>query len=512
MDVLRVNRRQMLAGTAMLSAAAGLPLGARGAERSVTVRMDSDLRVIDPGYTSGAADGEVLFACMPQLATVGLVNNVLVAVPSAYTNALAWRDPTHIDFELKPGLVWSGGHGELSAGDVKYSLERAKNAEWSGDFTALDHVEVNDPLTGTLVLNTEFAPFMMTLASFAATILPEGAMKALPDEQFTVELPAVCGPYAMQWTPAQRVVFTANPEWTGEPAWFDEIVCPIIEEPKAAELAFEAGEIDSTRITPTTLARYRDAPPPGAEIHIAGELQWMWLGMNTENPKLHDIRVRKAIQHAIDVDSVILGAYAGTVTRSNGFVCPGLVGHRTETTYVYNSDQARAMLEEAGVEGLQLEIRTLNHQERLLAAQIMQANLQAIGITASILPMDSGPFWEMGQEAKGGDWQNLELYIMRFGTSPDPYDASQWYRSEQVGIWNWERVRVPEYDALYLEGIKETDPDKRAGIYLRMQELLEDTGAYVWLCHEPEAYVHRSDLQLATAPAGEMLLPRFTGT
>jgi peptide/nickel transport system substrate-binding protein len=509
MDAIRIDRRQMLAGTAMLTAASGLPLGARGAERSVTVPMDGDLRFLDPGYTSGASDGEVLFACMPQLATVALVGDALVAVPSAYAKTVEWRDPTHIDFELKPGLVWSGGNGELSASDVKYSLERAKNADWSGDFTALDHVEVTGPLTGTLVLNTEFAPFMMTLASFAATILPEGAMKALPEEKFTVELPALCSPYTMQWTPAQRVVFTANPEWTGEPAWFDEIVCPIIEEPRAAELAFEAGEIASTRITPTTLARYLEATPAGAGIHIAGELQWMWLGMNTENPKLEDIRVRKAIQRAVDVDSLILGAYAGTVSKSQGFVCPGLVGHRTESSYAYSPDEARALLQEAGVDGLELEIRTLNLQERMLAAQIIQANLQAVGITASILSMDSGPFWEMGQEEKGGDWQNLELYIMRFGTSPDPFDASQWYRSEQVGIWNWERVRIPEYDALYLEGIKETDPAKRHGIYLRMQELLEDTGAYVWLCHEPEAYVHRAELQLATAPGGEMLLPLF---
>jgi peptide/nickel transport system substrate-binding protein len=212
----------------------------------------------------------------------------------------------------------------------------------------------------------------------------------------------------------------------------------------------------------------------------------------------------------VDVDSLIQGAYAGTVSRSHGFVCPGLVGHRTESSYAYSPDEARALLQEAGVDGLELEIRTLNLQERMLAAQIIQANLQAVGITASILPMDSGPFWEMGQEEKGGDWQNLELYLMRFGTSPDPFDASQWYRSEQVGIWNWERVRIPEYDALYLEGIKETDPQKRHGIYVRMQELLEDTGAYVWLCHEPEAYVHRDDLILATAPAGEMLLPYFT--
>jgi peptide/nickel transport system substrate-binding protein len=166
-------------------------------------------------------------------------------------------------------------------------------------------------------------------------------------------------------------------------------------------------------------------------------------------------------------------------------------------------------MEEAGVSGLELTLRTLNVQERLLAAQIIQANLGEIGISVTVLPMDSGPFWDMGQESKGDTWQDLQLWLMRFGTTPDPYEATQWFVSEQVGIWNWERWTSEEYDRLYDEGIAETDPEARAAIYRRMQEIMDETGAYVWINHEPEAFVHTTDITVNAAPSGELNYRRF---
>ena len=114
--------------------------------------------------------------------------------------------------------------------------------------------------------------------------------------------------------------------------------------------------------------------------------------MNTEHPKLKDIRVRKAIQHAVDVDSVIQGAYSGIAERSYGIVCPGLVGKRNETKIDYNPEKSRQLLEAAGVTNLQLDLMTLNDNARILAAQVIQANLGAVGIQAKVQPTEGGPF------------------------------------------------------------------------------------------------------------------------
>ena len=57
--------------------------------------------------------------------------------------------------------------------------------------------------------------------------------------------------------------------------------------------------------------------------------------------------------------------------------------------------------------------------------------------------------------------------------------------------------------------MEETDPDKRQAIYILMQEIMEQTGGYVWLTHEPEVYIHRAYIDARFAPSGEMLLPYF---
>ena len=124
---------------------------------------------------------------------------------------------------------------------------------------------------------------------------------------------------------------------------------------------------------------------------------------------MKDIRVRQAIQHAIDVSAINQGAYSGTAELSSGIVCPGLVGKRNQTGYSYDPAKAKALLDEAGVSGLSLTLRTLNNQERILASTIIQANLAAIGIAVEIMPLDSGPFWEMGQESKGDTWKKITI-------------------------------------------------------------------------------------------------------
>jgi peptide/nickel transport system substrate-binding protein len=348
----------------------------------------------------------------------------------------------------------------------------------------------------------------MTLSRGTGIILCKEAMEAAGGK-YTTEPPATCGPYLMEYKASQYVKLRPNPDWTGPKPAFANIDCIVVTDSEAGALAFEAGELDCAKITSTAYARYQKQLPPGGALTVAGALQYMWMGINTESPKLSDIRVRQAIQHAVDQDAVIQGAYSGTAEPSNGIVCPGLIGHRTERGYSYDPAKAKALLDEAGVSGLTLTLRTLNASERMLTAQIIQANLAAVGITVEIIPLDSGPFWDMGQESKGDTWKEMELWIMRYGAGPDPFEATQWFVAEQVGIWNWERWTSDEFEELYKKGVAETDPEERAKIYIRMQEIMEETGGYVWLTHEPEVFIHRDDIEAHFVSSGEMQLAYF---
>jgi len=517
MNFKKISRRDFLTTAAMSGLAAASSFGpfisaAEAASgKTLNVRIYGSLDSLDPGYmVGGSPDYDINWCINPALLHFGYDSNgALTYRETAYVKSVKLRDATHIDFSLTPGLMWSGGNGEFTSEDVQYSFDRMAESEWKGNFTAYEKVEIKDKYNGTIVLKYPFAPFMVTtMAAGTGTIVCKKAVEAVGGK-FTTDMPATCGPYLYEWKQKQYVKLTPNPEWTGPKPAYENINCLFITEDTAAALAYEAGEVDCTKIVPATYERYLKTPPPNSKLAVAGALQYMWMGLNQDHPKLKDIRVRKAIQHAVDADAINQGAYGGTAEPSFGVVCPGLLGKRNKSNYSYDPAKAKALLAEAGVSGLELSIRTLNNSERVLAATIIQANLAAVGIKANILPQDSGPFWDMGQESKGEVWKDLELWIMRYGSGADPYEPFQWFVRDQVGIWNWERWSDDEFEKLYAEGIATSDSKRRNEIYIRMQEIMEDTGNYVWLTHEAEVYVHRDNLKVDLAPSGETLMLYF---
>jgi peptide/nickel transport system substrate-binding protein len=510
-----MNRRELLRSAGFLSAIAALgikPDQVLAQEGGVLkVRMEADIQILDPGFMIGGSETTVQYACLPRLAVpVVEADGSWGWRPSDYVEKVTQDDPTHISFTLKPGLKWSDG-SDITAEDVKFSFERMLKSDWASRFPTLDHVEVKDKQNGVVVLSKPFAAtFLMGISSESGTIVPKAKVEALKDKKFSTELPAQYGPYVLEsWTPKQKIILKANPDWHGEKPAFPEVQLINIEDTNAAELAYEAGEVSVTHILPLTAARYEKNMPADSVIANRPGPFYTWIGMNTQHEKLKDIRVRQAIQRAIDVNAILEAAYGGTAPPAHGVVPVGFVGHRTTSKYSFNPDEARKLLADAGVSGLTLEFKTLNEPYRVTAAQIVQANLADVGITLEITPTDSGPFWNLGLEAKGEDWKTLELWMMRFRTAPDPSDTMQWFIKSQVGVWNWERWSDPEFEELWTKGLTEPDNAKRNEIYLRMQEIMEDTGAYVWVTHDPLSYVHKKSIVPAFDPGGELLVNFF---
>jgi peptide/nickel transport system substrate-binding protein len=508
---LKVSRRAVLQSAAAMATITALgikPEHVLGAEGGILkVRMVGDIQVLDPGYMIGGAETSALYACMPRLAVpVHDAGGNWTWAPSAYVEKVAQDDDTHISFTLKKGLKWSNNGGEVTAEDVKFSFERMMNSDWSSRWPTLDHVDVKDSHSGVIVLKTPFvATWLLGIASESGSILPKALTEKLQDAKFTTEFPAQCGPYTMtEWTPKQKMVLKANPDYVGDKPAFPEVHFIDVEDTKAAELAFEGHEVDLTTITTETAARYKKSMPAGAKLIETPGPFYSWIGMNTDHPLLKDIKVRKAIQRAIDVDSILQGAYAGVSPKAFGCIPIGILGHREAAKYSYNPEEAKALLKEAGVSGLKLEFITLNQTERIAACQIIQANLADVGIEITIKPVDSGPFWNLGLESKGDDWKNLQLWIMQYRCSPDPSDPIQWFLKDQVGVWNWERWSDPEFEDLWKKGLEERDTEKRKQIYLRMQEIMEDTGAYVWLTFDPLFYAHGDSVTPAFESGGEV--------
>ena len=462
-------------------------------------RLEEDFQILDPAFMLGGDEQAALYVLFPKLAELDFSQGTVAWRPSEYVNSLRYLDDKHIEFELKSGFQWTGGYGELTAEDVKYSFERMKNSDYEAQWKSLNRVDITGRYSGTIVLDYAYGPLVLeSLSMGVGCIVCKQAVEQLPEKKFELSIPASCGPYVLSThVIKQKAIFTRNPDWAGKKPYFDEIQCIVVEDSNSAELAFEADELDITRVDSKKIPFYQKSSS-GVQLTIAGHLNHGWMGMNTQHPKLSNADVRKAIQCGIDVERILKVVYKGVTERAYGIIPPGIIGRRTSCGYKYDPKESKSLLKKAGVDQLALDLVVLNsNREMLLTAQMIQSDMKALGISIKILPLDPGPYWELGDESAGDAWKNSQLWLMNFGGTVDPSGYFQWFVKDQIGKWNWERWSSEEFDKLYAQGASEADADKRGDIYIRMQEIMEDTGAYVWLNHEPEAFIYNSSIQPA---------------
>lgn len=514
--MIDMTRRQALAGGAalgLLGAALPFPVLAQSGRKSVTLALPRDLQPpFDPLNRVSYPEGNLLRSVLQGLIAFkpGTFEWELSAAKS-----IEQLSETVIAFELKPGLLFHGGFGELTADDVKFSFERAikpgpdgKTTLHAKDFAALEEVEVTGTYTGRIKLKTPApALWQVVLPDNSGLILSRKAYEA---GAYRADQPTRLigtGPYILkEWRPNERAVLQANPDFQGPKPAFDEVVLRPVRDPKTAELAFRADELHFTAIEPADAAEI--AKLPGTRILKQDSINFVWIGINVEKAPLNDPRVRQAIRLAIDVDQVIEGAYNGAVSRAYGPVAPGLLGAWTDAPrYKRDLDAARKLLAEAGATGLRTKLTLLNKPAYQNAAVILQAQLAEAGITLDLDVRDGGSFWSAGNGEAG---KTLELSLQRFGGKADPSFQLQWFTASQIGSWNWQRWNSKPYDDLLAKAGSIGDSAERARLYIEAQKEIDRSAAFIWLTHEVNVYAHKDWLKPGILPNGDdQLYGRF---
>ena len=221
----------------------------------------------------------------------------------------------------------------MTADDVKFSFERivdpSNNAINAPDMGTLSHVEVHDRYSGTIVLHSPYAALIpVGLAGPSGAIMSRKAVDSVGG-RFAVQPPCCSGPYLFRdWQAQRKTVLERNPAWRGPEAAFSEIHVYAMTDDTAAEMAFEAGQLDNADISVESTGPFQKNMPPDSYMEIHPSSRNFWLGMNRSNPALRDIRVRQAIQYAIDVEAVVEAAWFGLAEPSMGAVPRGMLGCR----------------------------------------------------------------------------------------------------------------------------------------------------------------------------------------
>ncbi|MGH2378009.1 MAG: ABC transporter substrate-binding protein [Candidatus Limnocylindria bacterium] len=310
--------------------------------------------------------------------------------------AESWEvDGLNITFDLRKGIRFHNGD-EFTAEDVKFSIEHMKDPDLASgsasNVAAIEEVRVVDANTAQIVLAQVDAQIFDKLANHVV-MLPSRHIQSAGVDAFTAK-PIGTGPFKfVSYTADDRVVMEANEDyWEGSPKG----------KPNVKELVFRAIPTAATRIAELRAGAVdivQDLPPDQVEPLKSAGFQvvenkspvYVWGFFNTTSEAgaiLQDIRVRQAMNHAVDTETIIETVLGGHARQLAGGVTDLTTGYSASLQpFAYDPDRAKQLLTEAGFpNGFELEA-DISASQRPDVAQAVIAQLGEVGIRVTLNPL-----------------------------------------------------------------------------------------------------------------------------
>ena len=365
-------------------------------------------------------------------------------------------DDSTWQFTLKQGVLFHNGE-EMKAQDVEASIEWSMTfAEVMPSHEKMLGIDVVDDYTFTLHTDGPYALLITNLASHGNAILP----KSLIDQGHDFgEEPIGSGPYKLvEWNRGDSLVFEANEDYfNGAPA-IKSMTWRIIPEGSGRTIALEAGEVDVV-IEVESMDYERLKETEGITVAEYDSTSITWLYLNNEVPGLDNQNVRHAINSAINKESVVEVALNDLGTPAIGQLPSNLAGYSEENADAYDVERAREFLAASGVDPSTLSFPIITSNDtRRRAGEVIQANLQEIGINVELESMDLATYLSATSEgdytAAIGGWTSNVLLDCLIGV----------YHSSGINASNKTRISDPELDALIDEAGVTLDEEERNAI------------------------------------------------
>ncbi len=490
-----ISRRTLLAGAAAGAALPALPATTGGALAQTPKKGGTLTTVAWPGttYMNGAITTSGPEAFLSGKFYDGLVGYDFGMKPKPAL-ALSWstsEDGKRVTFKLRPNVKWHDGK-PFTSKDVEFTflkVIKVHHGRGRALFAGLQAIETPDDLTAVFVLERPAPAIMKALDGRESPILPRHVYEGTNImENPSNTKPIGTGAFKLaSYERGVSIVMEKNPDyWDAGRINIDRLIMRYVADASTRTAMLESGEVDIVYLnflpSPDTL---RLAKNPKFEMDERGyetSASSMQMDFNLQNPYLKDVRVRRAIAHALDnkwiTDNIWFGFGRPGVSplhhdQVEFFTTDGV------PAYPFDLKKAEALLDEAGFKrgagGVRFKLTidpTAYGEESLVTAEYMREQLKQIGIDARIRTQDYAVFIKRIWTDRDYD---MAIYTAAMGADPTiGVQRFYWSKSIQKGVAfsNGSQYANPEVDALLEATQVEIDPVKRRAQWKTFQQIV----------------------------------------
>ncbi len=445
--------------------AAGEPV--MGGDLTVGIAQDLD-ETLDPHKMVSAGTREILFNVYEGLVKPDTDGNLVPAVARDYGIS---EDGTVFTFTLREGVKFHNGE-TVTADDVVYSLSRAAGLDTGtplvDGFTGIKSIEKTDDSTVVVTLEE---PNIEFLAMFTVAIIPKDSDPALDGVIGT-------GPFKyVSRTPQESIQLEKFADYWGTPAYVDSVTFKIIDSAETLVMSLKGGSLDL--VVHLTSAQVNELGS-GFTI-VEGTMNLVQaLYLNNAVEPFDDVRVRQALCYAVDAQNVLDLTEDGRGSLLGSGIYPSFAKYfRSDLVDAYQTDteKAKQLLTEAGYpDGFEFDVTVpANYQPHVDTATVIAEQLKAIGVTMNVKLVD----WST--------WLS-ETYLARnFQATVIGLDAKTMTARSLLSFFvsdadnNFINFSSDDYDETFAEAISATDDAQQVELYGRLQEILSEDAASVYL-------------------------------
>lgn len=457
------------------------------------IAFGTDPESLDPNKITSAPAGMVLTHIAETLLTM---TEELEVAPLLAESWEFSEDSRTLILYLRKNVRFHDGT-PFNAEAVKINLERFRKATYAFLlFPRVQTIEVVDEYTVRLNMDQPFAPIISHLThNFVAMISPK-QIAELPADKEILE-PIGTGPFKFdKWVRGEYVRIVRNPDYWGEKPYLDAVVFKVVPSDATRLVLLETGQVHAIMRVPP-LDAPRVAATKGLELVKVPSVRTIYIAFNYQRPPFTDIRVRQAINYAVDKEAIVQEILGGVGGVSDAPIMPLIFGYAKQEPYKYDPEKAKQLLAEAGYpNGFKATLYhpTGRYMMDAAIAEAVQAYLREVGIEVELITMEWAAY--LAFLRKPVEEATFDMFMLGWGcvTLDADYGLFPLFHTSEWAPRGSNRsfYSHPTVDALLEAARVQSDPEARKKIYAELIAFLWQDAPWLFLHYEEQLNAQRT--------------------